>query len=395
MLTFFEGVGGHLKFKTGLIDNLTFRLHYQYTFAVLLIACLLQTAQQYLGNPIDCDVDGVPGDLFNTFCWIHGTFTLPSQLTGRKGLDYPHPGVGPYPSTTDRDLVEVTPDGDEIRHAWYQWVIFILFAQALTCYFPHFLWKHWEGGLLKLLLQNFSAVSLETDAESTKGKRHVIANYITRNVKTHNLYVYKFIFCEFLNLVNIVGQMYLMDVFFNGHFTSYGSDILHISNMDAEKRVDPMAKVFPKMAKCTFHKYGPSGTIINHDGLCILPLNIVNEKIYVFLWFWYLILISWTCIFFCFRIVTIVSKYSRYLVFCGRSKSSSRHDIMTIMQNFWFGDWFIMMQLCKKMHPEVFHDLVIDLRNRLDPKHAENMDGNPYPTLPLLEKPQAPYMETP
>ena len=132
MLTFFEGVGGHLKFKTGLIDNLTFRLHYQYTFAVLLIACLLQTAQQYLGNPIDCDVDGVPGDLFNTFCWIHGTFTLPSQLTGRKGLDYPHPGIGPYPSTTDRDLVEVTPEGDEIRHAWYQWVIFILFAQVVT-----------------------------------------------------------------------------------------------------------------------------------------------------------------------------------------------------------------------------------------------------------------------
>ena len=130
MLTYFKGVGGHLKFKSGLIDNLTFRLHYQYTFAVLLIACLLQTAQQYLGNPIDCDVDGVPGDLFNTFCWIHGTFTLPSQLTGRKGLDYPHPGVGPYPSTTDRDLVEVTPEGDEIRHAWYQWVIFILFAQV-------------------------------------------------------------------------------------------------------------------------------------------------------------------------------------------------------------------------------------------------------------------------
>ena len=130
MLSFFEGVGGHLKFKSGLIDNLTFRLHYQYTFAVLLIACLLQTAQQYLGNPIDCDVEGVPGDLFNTFCWIHGTFTLPSQLTGRKGLDYPHPGVGPYPSTTDRDLVEVTPEGDEIRHAWYQWVVFILFAQV-------------------------------------------------------------------------------------------------------------------------------------------------------------------------------------------------------------------------------------------------------------------------
>ena len=84
---------------------------------------------------------------------------------------------------------------------------------------------------MKLLLQDFSAVSLETDAESTKGKRHVIANYITRNLRTHNMYVYKFIFCEFLNLVNIVGQMYLMDVFFDGRFISYGSEIL---NMDAE-----------------------------------------------------------------------------------------------------------------------------------------------------------------
>ena len=27
-----------------------------------------------------------------------------------------------------------------------------------------------------------------------------------------------------------------------------------------------------------------------HDALCILPLNIVNEKIYIFLWFWLLML---------------------------------------------------------------------------------------------------------
>ena len=47
-----------------------------------------------------------------------------------------------------------------------------------------------------------------------------------------------------------------------------------------------MAKVFPKLTKCTFHKYGPSGTIEIKDGLCVLPLNILNEKIYILLWFW-------------------------------------------------------------------------------------------------------------
>jgi hypothetical protein len=52
-------------------------------------------------------------------------------FVGRKGVDYPHPGVGPYPSQdTDGGLVKVTEDGDEIRHAWYQWVVFVLFFQV-------------------------------------------------------------------------------------------------------------------------------------------------------------------------------------------------------------------------------------------------------------------------
>jgi hypothetical protein len=45
-----------------------------------------------------------------------------------------------------------------------------------------------------------------------------------------------------------------------------------------------MAKVFPKVTKCTFFKYGPSGTVEKKDGLCVLPLNIINEKIYIFIW---------------------------------------------------------------------------------------------------------------
>merc|ERR1712037_848972 len=69
-----------------------------------------------------------------------------------------------------------------------------------------------------------------------------------------------------------------------------GSDVWGMMQEDFEERTDPMAMVFPKMAKCTFHKYGPTGTIQRHDGLCILPVNIINEKIYFFLWFWFVAL---------------------------------------------------------------------------------------------------------
>jgi len=385
LLGLLGGLKPYVLFKRCLIDNTTFRLHYQYTFGLLVLASLLTSAKQYFGDPIDCiggkDVEKV----FKTYCWIHGTFTLPSQLTGRQGRDHAHPGVGPHPSTFDRDLVSVTEEGDEVRHAWYQWVVFVLFFQALLCYLPHFLWKAWEGGKLAMLLQGLDQQTMDGDEEGTRCRRTKVVNYMARNLRTHNLYVYKFILCEFLNLVNIVWQMWLMNKFFGGQFTTYGYEVVRLTGEQMETRVDPMAKVFPKMAKCTFHTYGPSGTIQNHDGLCILPINIINEKIYVFLWFWFCGLVMWTFIFLCFRAVTIFSRYCRFLVFCGRAKSNNRGDIAKVMERFWFGDWFILMQLCKNMDDMVFHELVIDLKDRM-----ETTKSAAYPPLSLGEK-QSPY----
>ena len=76
--------------------------------------------------------------------------------------------------------------------------------------------------------------------------------------------------------------------------------------MDAQDRPDPMAVVFPKVSKCTFHKYGPSGTVERHDGLCVLPLNIINEKIYIFLWFWFILIASITGLFLLYRLAVLM-----------------------------------------------------------------------------------------
>lgn len=175
MLSVFASFKSLFQLKKCLIDNTTFRMHYQWTFAILCVCSLLQTLTQFFGKPIDCMVEGVSKSVFDTYCWIHGTFTLPSQLTGRRGVDFPHPGVGPYPhsstNTEDSNLVEVTADGDEIRHAWYQWVIFVLFFQALACYFPHFLWKNLEGGKISLLLQDLPNFTLDAEGEAINKKR--------------------------------------------------------------------------------------------------------------------------------------------------------------------------------------------------------------------------------
>ena len=47
---------------------------------------------------------------------------------------------------------------------------------------------------------------------------------------------------------------------------------------------DPFNLIFPKMTKCSLDMYGPSGSIINYDGLCVLPVNVLNEKIFLIIW---------------------------------------------------------------------------------------------------------------
>ena len=40
-----------------------------------------------------------------------------------------------------------------------------------------------------------------------------------------------------------------------------------------------------------------TGTIEKHDAMCVLALNIINEKIYVTLWFWFIILVVVTVLY--------------------------------------------------------------------------------------------------
>ena len=82
------------------------------------------------------------------------------------------------------------------------------------------------------------------------------------------------------------------------------------------------------MTKCTFHKFGPSGTVEKFDGLCVLPLNIINEKIYVFLWFWFIILtvITGMQVIYRFVLVLCLLKYSVFHNSIPPSFFSGNHD---------------------------------------------------------------------
>lgn len=358
MFDVFGSVKGLLKIDSVCIDNNIFRLHYKATVVILVAFSLLVTSRQYIGDPIDCIVDDVPLNIMDTYCWIYSTFTIPNRIGGRIGKDVVQPGIASH------------VDGeDEVKyHRYYQWVCFVLFFQAMFFYLPRYMWKMWEGGRIKMLVLDLNCPIISEECKADRKK--LLIDYFATNLHTQNFYAIRFFLCEFLNFANVIAQIFFMDYFLDGEFSTYGSDVLRFTEMEPEDRADPMARVFPKVTKCTFHKYGPSGSIQKLDGLCVLPLNIVNEKIYVFLWFWFLFVAVLSGLNLVYRTCVVVMPKFRLLLLRARSRLAPQDEVETITKKCQIGDWFILYQLGKNIDPLIFKELVSDLAKKLDGKES-------------------------
>ena len=71
-----------------------------------------------------------------------------------------------------------------------------------------------------MLTQEMNVPILEPDAK--KDRLKILVDYFTINRNNHTFYAFKFFLCELLNFINVVGQIYFMDFFLDGEFTTYG-----------------------------------------------------------------------------------------------------------------------------------------------------------------------------
>ncbi|KAG5869925.1 Innexin shaking-B, partial [Gonioctena quinquepunctata] len=255
-------------------------------------------------------------------------------------------------------------DKEKKVYKYYQWVCFCLFFQAILFYAPRWLWKSWEGGKIHALMMDLD-VAICTEIEK-KQKKKLMLDYLWENLRYHNWWAYKYYFCEILALANVIGQMFLMNRFFDGAFLMFGFEVLSFINADQEDRMDPMIQIFPRMTKCTFRKYGVSGDEEKHDALCILPLNVVNEKIYVFLWFWFVMLSVLTFFTVIYRIVIIFSPRMRVYLLRMRYRLVRQDVIDTIVRRSKLGDWFLFYMLGENVDSLIFRDVMQELAHKLN-----------------------------
>ena len=197
------------------------------------------------------------------------------------------------------------------------------------------LWHIMERGLMKSFGRDGrSAILLSHQTQDLQGGVMVekaLYKYVVffRCIhRRNNGYFAKFVLCEFANLLVLLETWYTTEYFLRGKFHSYGWNVIKWYQEDIANdntahirsgKFNPFCTVFPTEVSCTVPSIGAGGGGQAFNGLCVLSQNIVNEKIYLVIWFWLVILSLIAVPQFLFRIMTLICGPFRVILLISRA----------------------------------------------------------------------------
>ncbi|KAI1307032.1 Innexin inx3 [Halotydeus destructor] len=246
------------------ICNLTFELQTKLVPFTLTVLASICSMRQLTGDTIVCSTSEIklPPLMVNLFCWIHATSSSENAFNKLVGPEIPYPGV-------DR-----TDGGSLVYHTYYQWTPLFLYFSALVLYCPRGYWKSLEKNIVKLALEDLSS-------EKPKNLSYEIFWNRLRGSKGR---AFGLIRAKLLHLVALLITAAIAESIVSFTFFTYGWSHLWYHMGYAANELDPMIKYFPRMAKCRVLHFGPSGDVVRNDTMCVLPLNNMFDKIYLYCW---------------------------------------------------------------------------------------------------------------
>ncbi|TRY66929.1 hypothetical protein TCAL_08031 [Tigriopus californicus] len=340
------------------IDGFIFKLHYWFTSTAIFSASLISFAKQYFGDPIECIFDAKHGaeiKAVDAYCWLHSTTNLDTGLM-RKLNTLPkirNPCQG-YPMA-DHDIDTL----------YYQWVPFFLFFQALIFRLPWNLWRHLEGG--KMAEFGLEAKRHLIPEQTSESLAHQYAHFFNGILHHNNIYFWQYVFCESLNVFIVFGMIQLTDKFLNGRFIDYGRRVWEFywsSESYRADRMNPMCSLFPTVTSCQFPSGALTGNLNVDHAMCVLSLNIINDKIFLIEWFWFITLAFMSLLAsFCTFLIIICPRFRRFLIRM-KLRSFGAQDVPLINQlltRCYVGDWFILNLLAKNTTAYMFRRIIKSL----------------------------------
>ena len=261
------------------IDDYVDRLNYYYTAMLLTFFAILTCAKQTIGKPIECmmpaEYPSTWNDYVRGYCYVSSTYFVPINETSTL-------------ATRQEKMV----------HGYYQWVPFILIIQALLIYLPNLAWK---------TFQNAQTIDMRHVVEKAKSLRFLMGEEHQTGLKEITQYLrerlqhqktkhgsslagfgWKSAAAHIVAKVLTVGVIYLQLQFINTNFgpepdSLWGFTMMHqgLTNNRWNE-----SGVFPRVTFCDFKQPIWGGKFPQRTVQCVLMVNMLNEKIFIFVWLW-------------------------------------------------------------------------------------------------------------
>lgn len=137
-------------------------------------------------------------------------------------------------------------------------------------------------------------------------------------------------------------------------------------------QIDPMCELFPKQVGCYYSRYGMGGGLESRHAMCILGLNMINDKVFLVLWAWQYFMILLGVIRVINRLFQVLSAKVRFfLIKLKMLKYFRRNAHMKHIQHFIIhcsiGDWFVLYQMSKNLNQRFFAEFLALLAMTVDP----------------------------
>ncbi|XP_063411777.1 innexin unc-9-like isoform X1 [Mytilus trossulus] len=343
-------------------DNLIDRVNHYYTGMMLFMFVVVIGTPELVGTPIECwcptefnkdyeenanfnDVD-VWVKYVNYICWISNTYYIP--------------------------MSKPVPMSYEIRQTnkiyYYQWTPLIFLVMAFLFKMPRAIWKYLSTKC-GVGIKKFMTTAKDTQTEMFFAARRThqinlanagqppmdqmdffppgydmeierqkvlqsLGKYISiwcsdANKGAHlkegrtrlnklfdfgigrhhgNFLMVLLIFVRFLYLVNVAGQLILLNEFLADDFYIYGYDVME--KFLAGKDWALNHNRFPRVTLCDFDLRQLTN-VQRYTLQCVLPINLYNEKVFIALWFWLTFILVVTFLNFAFTLIMALTSRSR------------------------------------------------------------------------------------
>ncbi|XP_031626571.1 innexin inx5-like [Contarinia nasturtii] len=356
-----EPLGKLFSVKHFTTSDTIFLINTKFTTALLILFSILLTALDLMRVPIDCYTDGPEArkKMMDNFCWSIGTYTCnDSNYTANNIFGC-------------RSFI----DDNKLHQRYYQWISLVFIVQAVLSYIPAYIWKVAECGLLRKLCEN---LDVSFDRKNWNEKKNNVIAYFNEKLagRAHAIYTNQYIGVKVLSIVCILINMIMLNMVIPGYWATYWRATTGLITGDTLQWRVNSDLAFPRITKCMFKASGPSGSLQEYDALCLMPLNVVNQKIFVIIWIWYILqlavslgnLLYWTVIYY--------SKSLRIEVLRRHSMlTMSRKQIAKATDHGHLGNFFVLNQIAKNTNSLTFVELLTELSMIKVDENNRNLNG--------------------